>query len=70
MVVVENRARLRKPGQAGQRAGERVDLDQVAVDVDAGPPRGLDVGADRVRVAAEARELQDRPRRRARPRPR
>src|SRR5918998_33657 len=41
--------------QAGQRAAEAVDLDQVAVDVDARAPHGLLVGADRVRVAAEAR---------------
>jgi hypothetical protein len=42
-------------GQAGQRAAERVHLDQVQVDVDAGAPRALEVGAARVRVAAEPR---------------
>src|SRR3954454_4448482 len=40
--------------QAGERAGERVDLDEVAVDGDAGAARRLLVGADRVRVAPEA----------------
>src|SRR3954447_19868492 len=55
IVVVPKRAGVMEPAGPGPEARQRVDLDQVAVHVDAGAPHGLLVGADRVRVAAEAR---------------
>src|SRR5439155_21111876 len=44
---------------ARQEPSERVDLDDVPVDGDAGPARTLGIGADRGRVAAEARVVED-----------
>src|SRR3954452_12926030 len=62
VVAAERRRReareRHEPGQARQRARQRVDLHEVTVDADAGAPRRLLVGADRVRVAPEARPGQ------------
>ena len=47
------------PGHAGEQPGDRVDLDQVPVDLEADAARRLLVRADRVRVTAEPRAVQD-----------
>ena len=61
MVVVEKRARRQESGETRERPGQRVDLDQVPVHVDARAPRRLDVRADGVGVTAEPGPAQDHP---------
>ena len=45
-------------GEAGQQAGDGIDLDQMRADIDARDARRLDVGADRVGELAVARVAQ------------
>lgn len=51
-VMVPNRARKRKPGQAAERAAERVGADRHAAHGQAGHGGGIWVGADGVEAAA------------------
>ena len=59
--VVPKRASDSAPANPASAPHERVHLDQVTVDVDARAPDALLVGADRVRVPAEAGLGQDDP---------
>ena len=54
MVVVEKRASDRNPARPASSPGERVDLDQVPIDVDARALRRLGVGADGVGVSGRS----------------
>ena len=42
-----------KPGEAGEEAADDVDIDEHAIDIDAGDARGLRIAADRIDVPAE-----------------